>query len=511
MSRRSQLRAKARALVDQRNGDSTRTQNVLNEPRWKEPPGDGRRVIEHIDTFVAKAASFANTHLNPDEAYQQNKTLQRAMLLDPVCMEPMLSRILSVALLDWSVKPEDEEDEYQKGVCGRLERSVRRIPYFTKFRFALLWAVWFGRYGTQVAWSLGWDNKTGKPSLNVKRRPMWNPVHGDKFRIKFQDDDEGQEGDLGVFVRGGSGSARTPLGFSDEARVHWLKAKERECFVFHQHEILDGDFFDPKSSGSIMGLGLRHRVWWPWFFKQNLSGWIHDFAQRVGTGTTIWYYDQDNKESENAVRTAAERSNNQNHILFPRGPDHKTRGAGIERVEASTGGAQFLQSLLQDGWERQIKLMIAGQTLTSETGATGLGSNVADKHADTKSQYQLFDAQNLDETLTEDLLGPMLNYPRKWSENWRPRFESSVTQPDPQKLMQAARQFFDMGGKVSEDELRDTAGLRKPRQGENVLSKQKAEPQGGGMMGGEEQPDGGPADDHAWIDSLFGGEGQEAA
>lgn len=467
-------------------------------------------VILHPSMFVGRWSSPSNAYLNPDVAYQENKTLQRAMLLDPVIMEPLRSRQLSVALTDWSVKPDDEENADQKAICKRLEKQIRRCPKFVRLKMALLEAIWFGRYAVEMNWYYGWNAATNKPEMRVKD---WIPVQGDKLTINQKTKQ------LGVYVRP-TEQPGLATSYGNEARIHWLeKQEERACFLFHQHEILDGDFFDPRSAGSVMGLGLRHRVWWPWFFKQSAQAWVMDFMQRVGTGTNIWYYDQDNPESFEKVKDAAEAQSSTTNIIFPRGSQQVGRGAGYERIEASTGGAQFLQSLLEDYFGGQIKLMIAGQTLSSETGSTGMGSGVANAHESTKSQYQIFDAANLDETLTTDLLLPMINYPEPWSQDWTPQYTSSVAEPDPEKLMQAARQYFDMGGEIADDELRETASLRKPRADEKVLSKAKSEPQGqpGGMPG--MPPEAGPpegGDDEAFLNSLFpeesgGDEGEAVA
>jgi hypothetical protein len=513
MSRQSKLRA-ARALASNGHAPNPAIPKTP-EPRWKEPP---HSPIQHIETFSATISSISNSYFNPDEAYQQNKTLQRGMLLDPIIIEPLNTRIMNVALLDWSIKPEDEENEEQKTICDRLTWSVRKIPLFTKYREALLWATWYGRYAVKNNWVTDFHAPTNSPTLQLKSRPNmpngWLPVHGDKLRICFED--QVRHSGLGEMVRAGGTHYPGFTSYGDEARIRWFDHEERDCYVFHTHQILDGDFFDPRSAGSVMGLGLRHRLWWAWYFKQNLQKAVHEFADRIGSGITVYYFDQDNPESYARVLEAAKTNGQGSILLVPRGPEGRTRGAGVERIEPSTAGVQFLLQLLSEYWGGQIKLTIAGQTLTSQTGSTGLGSNVGDKHAETKNQYQQYDAVNLDETITRDLLGPLCNYPIPWTHSWKPKFESAVMKPDPQEKSTAAQTFYGMGGEVAEDELREDLGLRKPRKGEKTLSKNNAMQPGQGPptpgAGGPAapMPEGGGAEsdqDGQWLMDLVDDEG----
>lgn len=479
---------------------------IPTEAVWREAPGGGRAVIEHVDTFVGRMTSLAMAYFNPDEAYQQNKIMQRGMLLDPVIRAPLATRINNVALLEWAVKAEDDRNKAQKARCDQFTKQVRAIPYFTKLRAALLMAIWHGRYGAQLRWAYGSGGTYPHPGLYVApggNMPNgWLPTHGDKFRVNFDD------GRLGLFVRQGTHGAK--LSFGDEARIEWLDHEQRQCFIYHAHEIVDGDYFDPKSAGSVMGLGLRHILWWTWWFKQNHLGWIEEFAQRVASGITVIGFEDGNDNSYKAAKKAAEEMGAGSIILAPILPNGNARGGSVTRIEPSTAGAEFLVKLLQGGFERQIKLMIAGELGTSEGVSTGLGSSIGDRHGETKNQYQQYDAANLDETLTRDLLTPMMNFPVPWTETWTPRFESAVSKPDPQQKSQAARDFYDLGGSIVEDELRDDLGLRKPRKGEKTLSKAKEQPPGqpgmGGPPGAGPDADGGQ-DDAAWLQGLLGDEG----
>lgn len=483
-------------------------------------PG-GRTVFEPFESFVGRQNSTSQAYLNPSIARRFDFNLQQAMLLDPVCMEPLHARIAPVAMMEGEVKPENEDDADEKAAAKVVDKIVKSIPSFTKMRWALLMASWFGRYGVQLRYR--WDkdpHKTYGERLEEMKEGVpdrllcpfaWSPIHGDKIAFNQY------TGGDGVFVRASSSASNSRnTTYGNEAMVRWIDKDERDQFIIHRHEILDADYFSPEMAGMISGWGLREYCWWPWWFKQNALTWIMMWVERLGTGFTIWFFEQDNVESERHVRQAAEAQRSNTQILFPRGRDG-TRGPGIERIEASTGGADFLLKVLTDYFGDQIKRMIVGQTLSSQTGATGLGSNVAEQHGNTRDLICRFDAKNLDETLTTRLVRPI----QRWcfpKLKGRMRYESVLEKQDPDKMMNAAEKLFNWGADLPEDHMREVVGIPAPKKGEKTLSKAKSQPQGqpgapGGMdagPGGADAAQGEGGDDAAFVESLLGG-GEQAA
>lgn len=469
--------------------------------RYPNLPGGGEPIIEAFEMYVARYQSTTQDYLNPDVAYQMDRQLQRAMIQDPVVMEPLEGRMLPVSLLDWVIKPEDENDAEQKAAAKIVESIIRNIPSFLKLKKALMWGLWYGRYGVELRFA--WDRdpgktygdrlkeiKEGKPD-KLLTVAGWTPVHGDKIKMHQA------TGDFGVYVNTGEFQRNPNLGRGHEANVYWIRGTVRDRWIVHRHEILDGDFFEPEKAGSISGVGLRERVWWPWWFKQQALGWMMNWMERLGMGFTIWYFDEDNAESEAKVREAATRYRGDTQITFPRGRDG-SRGSGIDRIEASTAGGQFVIQVIDDYFGGQIKIMIAGQTLTSETGPTGLGSNVAEKHADTKELFLRFDAANLDETLTTYLVSVI----QRWcfpKLRGKLRYESVIQKQDPEAVMNAADKLFNWGAELPEDHLRETVGIPKPKPGEKTLKKQDGMMPG---MGGPAAPMGGEAPQPAVGDSA---------
>jgi len=134
--------------------------------------------------------------------------------------------------------------------------------------------------------------------------------------------------------------------------------------------------------------------------------WLMEFLERSAFGIELWYYPAGNPQGrEEMKQAAAERVGpGKNILLIPRPPGVEGAAFGVERIEPSMAGAQVLKEILTDFFGHQIKRYILGQTLTTEAHATGLGSNLASIHLDTFLQIVRYDAINLQETLTEQLV-----------------------------------------------------------------------------------------------------------
>ena len=99
---------------------------------------------------------------------------------------------------------------------------------------------------------------------------------------------------------------------------------------------------------------------------------------------------------------------------------------------------------------------------------------------DTKYRILKFDCENLAQTLTTDLLGPLVqwNYPGL---PFGVRWKFDLDKPDPKSRLDAAKTIWEMGVSLDEDEVRGDAGYSKPKEGALVLK--KPDPGAGGMPG----------------------------
>lgn len=424
------------------------------------PPGAGAQVLPHFVTFsqIVNYASrvYRYTH---DEALRDNWNNALAIRRDPVIMDALRSRQLPTAQLPWHLECEDDQDEWQALAVEALTDIVNRIPRFQMLKMHLLEALWFGRYGVQCAYS--WQFKKGQKFLSLRD---FRPINGDKLVFRFS----GQSGILVHQMYKGTWEV------TDRGRAHFFSAEERDQLIIHRHEPEDADFFEPELGGSLQGVGIRGRLYWLWYLRSQVTAFLMDYLERVGAGGfTIYYYEAGSQSSANEVTNAVQTQYRNNAVLFPRYRDGTTGGPGIERIEPSMAGAALMQSLVTEYFDAVMRRYILGQNLTTEAGATGLGSGLADLHGETFARYVKYDAVNLGDTLSTDLIA-VLQKNSPYCDVPPLRFVFDVDKPNANETLQAAQVFFDMGGSIDEDQLRSVIGLEKPQPGHAMLAKMGA-------------------------------------
>jgi len=358
-------------------------------------PGGSQPVVPHVVSFQAMAWSGARVYRPSDEALRDSLENARYMRNDAGVMECVEQRQRSTALLDWHIEVDDEDDPRQAELRDAVTRLLERIPYFTKYRECLLGAIWYGRYAVENLYRWQWID--GRKYVGVAQ---WRPIHGDKLVWKFLSGDGDNNGDhleeerLGIRVGGGQTGKQDGrwrrehqerIEPTDWGLAYFLQPWERDLLTVHQHIIEDGEYEDPLSAGRIHGVGIRSRIYWTWYQKQEALAWLMEFLERSGFGIEIWYYPYGNAEAEEKARTAAQERIGQgrNIILVPRPVGAEGLAYGVERIEPGMSGAQALKDILTEYFGHQIKRYILGQTLTTEAHATGLGSNLASIHLDT--------------------------------------------------------------------------------------------------------------------------------
>ena len=419
------------------------------------PAGLGKGAFPHFLSF-SELVNFQSRSYrwNHDEALRHSTANALAMRRDPIVMSALRARQIPVSQLSWHIDCQNPEDMRQAAAAKLVTDLIKRTPRLQQMMMCLLEAVFYGRYAIQI--SYGWDFTDGKRRMVVKD---FKPINGDKMAFRWS-------GNAGILVHA---LFEGDWEITERGRTHFFTDYERDQIVIHKHEPEDADFFEASLAGGVHGVGIRSRIYWFWYLRSQTMSFLMDYLERMGAGgLTIAYYEHGNPQSLADVKECMENQFKNHTILFPRYRDTTTGGPGIERIEPSNNGAQLLESLVTNYFDAQIRRLILGQDLTSQAGPGG-SDGVATLHGETFNRIIKYDAVALQDTLTQDFVRILQKY--NVPHDIPPlRFMFDVDKVNAGEMLEAANQFYQMGGSIDEDELRTTIGLSRPKQGGAVLT-----------------------------------------
>jgi hypothetical protein len=502
------------------------------------PINMGESILPHAITFQGTVSSIARVYRPSDEALKQSFENARIMRNDTAIMECVEMRQRACCLFEWHVEPENKKDQGQVGVAAELTRMLEDIPRFLQYRENLLHATWYGKYGIQHKWR--W--KRVGPKMRIVM-DQWLPVNGDKIVFRYDDglgtyrpdqvgirigmaypgwqnsarrwerqreDEEDatfKNGDGLPIIRGQMKGKIQP---TDYGLAYFLDTWERPLLAIHKNQIEDGEYEEPTNAGRIHGKGLRSVLYWTWIQKQEALSLLMEYLERSAFGFNVWYYPMHNptakEEIEKAALRQSESGGSRNIVFFPMVQDEQSALYRVEHIEPGMGGAESLKAVINEYFGHQIKRYILGQTLTSEASATGLGSNLAEVQLGTFMQIVRYDAQLLEETITTDLLLPMIQFNYPQYANTRFRFRIDTETPDAETRLNAIKMAYDMGLKIDAQNVRDLLGTPVPESGAEVLDmaalQKSIQPPPGTMGGGFGGGDSGGPEKNAMVHGL---------
>ena len=417
----------------------------------------------------------------PSLAYWKDRTLSKMMRNDPDIEAPLHNMQVSVAGLEWEVRPTDDgQDE----IVEFVDDALRAVEQFADLRMQLLEAVWYGPSAANLIW---------KADANGTVPLRWVPIHSDTLSFT-------RDGNLGLRV--GSEYLRQhpdeKLSRGFDSWVRLLSPTEQEQVALHVYRRRGPDFdVANESAYHYAGRGVRDVAWFYWMMKQEaLQNWA-TYCSRYAMGVRIGYYQAGNLQAKSDMETVLRNLVGDVSAVLPReSPDQKS--SEIEILEPTAGRAVVFGDLT-DWLSSNIEVLIQGQRLTTGVHSTGMGSGVADQHAKTFNRHLTYITRGLDETLTREVVrkivdrnfGPQEKYPQFWS---------NVPNPDGPAILDAAQKFVSIGGEVKADQLRGVLGLTRPEAGDEVLSQANMLP-GFGTGGGLSHPN--------QMGSMADGEGME--
>ena len=446
----------------------------------------GESLLPHVVTFQGIVSSVSRVYRYYDEAMKASLENARFMRNDLMIMEPVEQRRRACALLNWHLETDDPDNPAEKTLCEDLTKIIKTIPNFLKFRENLLDAVWFGKNANQ--WNYRWKKVRGvSPVTGLGMSQVidnWKPVHGDK--IVFRYDDGTREYDpnqIGIRVGAGytagdkgiqgrlNASGRRKVEPTDYGLAYFLEPWERQLLAIHKHMIEDGEYEDPQAAGKIHGLGIRSRIYWSWYMKQELHAWLLEYIERCAAGIEIWYYPFGNPEGEAKARKAAEEriGNGRNVILMPRPVGEDAQAFGVEIIQPNMAGADTVERILTEYFGDQIMRYVLGQTMTNKAQSAGLGSDLPQIQLGSYLQIIKYDAINLGETLTTDVVEPLKarNYPHL--QDIPVRFVIDTESEDMQQKLEAWKAAYDCGLKTKAADWYRIIGAAKPEEDDEII------------------------------------------
>lgn len=424
-------------------------------------------LLPHHRTFAAVWSAMNDTYYwKYDEAIKHSEENALAMRRDAFIEGVLQERYLQLAGLSWHLEPDDQKDGTQKAVADALDKIVRSTPRWAHFIHQLSEAIWYGRYGNQIKYGSRTIDGVGRMAVLDHR-----PVNGDKIHFNY-------DGSAQVMIQASEASELIRKGMVKDddiiygGRSPMLKLQDRrwrERFVIHKHICVDADFFEGEMAGGVHGVGLRSKIYWAYWLRDEMLGWALNHLKKIGVGgILVFYYESGNPESKNEAEKAAKTAGERYAIAMPRNSGGSKDTSGAELLSFNESGVASMTSIIQDYFERHIQRLVIGQELSSTAASTGLGSGVAAIQEDTKFRILKFDAAGMQDTITEEFVDVI----RKWNfprADFPIRFRFDIIDPRAESKLQAASMLFQMGGKVRVDEVMSAGGLTVPQEDDETL------------------------------------------
>ena len=444
------------------------------------PVNMGQDFLPHIHTVGGRRGVVSQSYLNMDEALRDSHANAEKMRADCAIMECLGARQRATALLNWHIEAEDANDPEEVAMVAILTDILETTPRFTEFRRCLLEAIWYGRYANAMTLRSSMVKRQFRTTISD-----WSPRHGDKLVFRYDDGtftaDPNQVGIRVHTAWQGGRSYRDPrtgemvkqVQPTEQGLVYWLTPWQRKTLALHRHEVEDGPYHDPMMAGRVNGVGVRDRIYWTWYAMVECLQRVVEYLDRAAFGIEVWPYQAGNPQSEKDTREAAHGAmgGGRTIILAPLPPDEQPERFMPQLMEPGLGGVATTIDIIRTYFGHKIKRYIIGQTLSSESEGGGLGgSGVADAHMATFADIVTYDACNLEETITTDVLRSLqlANFPKSWK--MQPKFRIDTESPNIEAKMSSYKTAFEMGLKIKSSEVYDTIGASMPDMGDDILS-----------------------------------------
>ena len=172
----------------------------------------------------------------------------------------------------------------------------------------------------------------------------------------------------------------------------YYEPPDPDRYVFHRGNLL--------STPDQFGGPMRSILFWSLFMYMNREWWVR-FLDRFGTPYPVGKFQEGDEGSRRLLNQAFALATRLGGLVV-------TRSTDIELHEAKTSNADAFKVFHNLACD-EISKLIVGQTLSSNSRSTGLGSGVAALQAQVREDIRMFDSVMLLETIKDQLIRQLLD------------------------------------------------------------------------------------------------------
>ena len=335
----------------------------------------------------------------------------------------MRKRKLAVAQLEWSLTPSRDAMAREKKDVANFEIMLKDSISFDTLIYEMCDAIGKGFSAHDIEW--GRNDK----GLWIPKKLNFRPQRW--FTLDYETRQE-------IRLRNNKDAYGEPL--IDNG------------WIIHNHS--------SQTMGFVAQQGLLRELALPYIFKNfAIKNWLR-FTELYAVPIIVLFHHEKDEIKKIALKNAIQSIGKSGVALFEGGTQDD-----LKTVDAARGEGQGFQALI-DWCEGSISKSVLGGTLTSQTGKNG-NYATANIHNDVRLQIRDYDARQIAETLTEQLLGAIN---RVNGLNIRAKFTFDTSEPEDLALFaDAIPKLVAVGMKISPEYLHEKLKIPLAKDGEQIL------------------------------------------
>jgi hypothetical protein len=391
-----------------------------------------------------------------DEALRNDPTGAVQMWRDGLIQEQLDRRWEASRNLPWHLEPDNPRDKGQKAAAEKYTRLIASTPRYDDYLLALQESCWYGRSGAQNFW--------GRKMVNGS----WATVLADHISVNGDSVGYHHHGIPKIQIASIAEVASRrvpPTVIRDDVGYALLLDTRywRDCFSISRYKPHAPDWGrEPEMALAMYGLGLRGRLYWTWWLRQEVTRWHLDALERIGSnGMLMGFYPSGDDKAMHAMVDALKQIQRENVAAFPVQSESDPATTIKEIPPAPV--AYEVQAAFIDKCDGIIKRMICG--------TEGEGGGSADNDAMAEGRFQSImraDASRLADTLTTDLLGPLIRF-NDGSLPFGLKVVLQTEKKDVGERTAAIQMLYQMRIPMDREDIYDAVGMSPPRDDSNIV------------------------------------------